>query len=459
MANNHTKEDFVRKVEEKGFSKNFEFIGEYTGIRNKIQARCVDCGKISNRLAFEFYYKNCCTECAKLSRRLSSISEKCPELLKFIVNTKDFALPFRSHKKIEWKCTVCGTHSYRSVQNVTRRGFKCPECGEGISFPNRLMRNILQNLKIEFSPEKTFDWARSETGRLLPYDFYVPDMSLIIEMMGGQHKRPVPCFGGVEKFSKRQQTDIKKEEFARLNGIKYYIKIDCEKDNLKSILFEIYNSELKNLFNFEDLDEFELEKSLFVNTEFLMCINEFNTKNRTINLLSKELGIHNKKMKQYIELGAKLGLCDYSEDKISVVKKKYMRERNGSSLPVIQYDILGNFIEEYCSAAEASRRTNVLEGCITASARCDAKTAGGFIWRYKHVKYSQTINEYVNSVTIKNLKHNEKRSVVQYSKNGEIIRRFSSIASAMRETGVNNISYCASGRIKTAGGYVWKYAE
>lgn len=56
--------------------------------------------------------------------------------------------------------------------------------------------------------------------------------------------------------------------------------------------------------------------------------------------------------------------------------------------------------------------------------------------------------------------HNRSRAVNQYSKKGEFIRSFGGLLEAERETGINhtNISAVASGKVKTAGKYVWKYA-
>lgn len=51
------------------------------------------------------------------------------------------------------------------------------------------------------------------------------------------------------------------------------------------------------------------------------------------------------------------------------------------------------------------------------------------------------------------------REVEQYSLNGELIESYHSIRVASTETGVNetNISRCANGKRKTAGGFIWKF--
>lgn len=54
--------------------------------------------------------------------------------------------------------------------------------------------------------------------------------------------------------------------------------------------------------------------------------------------------------------------------------------------------------------------------------------------------------------------HKNKRAVMQTTNTGEVLKTFSSIHEASRETGIQsqNIWNCVVGRKKTAGGYIWK---
>lgn len=59
------------------------------------------------------------------------------------------------------------------------------------------------------------------------------------------------------------------------------------------------------------------------------------------------------------------------------------------------------------------------------------------------------------------LSKSKKKPVFQFSMNGELIKCFQSTISASSETGISqgNISSCCSGKLKTAGGFKWVYAE
>lgn len=51
--------------------------------------------------------------------------------------------------------------------------------------------------------------------------------------------------------------------------------------------------------------------------------------------------------------------------------------------PVLQYDLTGNFINEWKSATEAKRNTGVDNSSIAKCAKGTLKSAGNFTWKYK----------------------------------------------------------------------------
>lgn len=65
---------------------------------------------------------------------------------------------------------------------------------------------------------------------------------------------------------------------------------------------------------------------------------------------------------------------------------------------------------------------------------------------------------HTNETKEKLTKHFSKK-VIQLSLNGEIVKVWDSIKSAKEELKINHISSCCSGKLKTCGGYKWKYYE
>jgi len=65
------------------------------------------------------------------------------------------------------------------------------------------------------------------------------------------------------------------------------------------------------------------------------------------------------------------------ENKLPPITKNYNLKK-----PILQFDKNNNFIREWSSAKEAAIQLGIFIQGITASARNETKTAGGYIWRY-----------------------------------------------------------------------------
>ena len=52
------------------------------------------------------------------------------------------------------------------------------------------------------------------------------------------------------------------------------------------------------------------------------------------------------------------------------------------------------------------------------------------------------------------------KKILQFTKSGEFIREWPSLKEASRQLGIaqSNICNCCNGKLKSAGGYVWRYA-
>jgi len=118
--------------------------------------------------------------------------------------------------------------------------------------------------------------------------------------------------------------------------------------------------------------------------------------------------------------------------------------------PIIQYDLEYNLIKSYKCIKDAVDESNgyftapKISNCLTGK----RKHHRGFIW-----KYDDDLE--LNKVEIKFLK----KEVIQFDKNLNELNRFTSIKMAENETNISstNICACCKGKVKTAGGYIWKY--
>lgn len=60
---------------------------------------------------------------------------------------------------------------------------------------------------------------------------------------------------------------------------------------------------------------------------------------------------------------------------------------------------------------------------------------------------------------LSNAHNHQKKRVVQFTLNGELVKIWDSVSSVKKTLKNNHISECCLGKVKTAAGYVWKYYE
>lgn len=136
---------------------------------------------------------------------------------------------------------------------------------------------------------------------------------------------------------------------------------------------------------------------------------------------------------------------DKTKKKLSRLKKK---------TPIIQYTLDGKYVNEFESICEASRITNIDKGSISSCVGRKIYKAEGFIF----LKKGEILTKEHLSLISKR-EERSKRSILQISNKGIIIKEFKNAMEAERETKVSNgsIYKCLNGKSKSAGGYIWKY--
>lgn len=116
----------------------------------------------------------------------------------------------------------------------------CPKCNKKRSKGERKISAYLDEKKICYSTEESFNWQSNLRRR---YDFYLPEFNLIIEYMGEQHYKEIDIFN--ISLKEQQEIDRVKKEEAILNGFNY-LEI-CYKDY--NHISEILNDYLSSTTN------------------------------------------------------------------------------------------------------------------------------------------------------------------------------------------------------------------
>lgn len=134
-------------------------------------------------------------------------------------------------------------------------------------------------------------------------------------------------------------------------------------------------------------------------------------------------------------------LSEFADD-----SRRILQYVEKSRIPVLQYDLDGTFIKEWCSM------TDTKDLCATGvrNAIKNQSTACGFQWRLKTDNYPLNIGKYYKQDAVR---------ILCYLKNGEFLKEFNSILETSKELNVDirSIYHCLSGEIRFYNKYIFRY--
>ena len=363
-----------------------------------------------------------------------------------------------SENIIDFICPVCGDYKKYQIKEVTRfRTLPCSCSSNKMSFPEKMMFSILKQIDIDFIYQHKFDWMKFKDihniDRYGISDFVIPKLNLIIEMDGGFHIKDVPQFN---QFAVENQfIDNCKDTIALENGFKT-IRILSDKSNFSYIKNNIIDSELFVLLPLKNIDWKIVKQNTLSNITKEICEIKKKHPNMTVPEISKLTKYNVNMIRTALKNGSELGWCVYNishEKRIAAKKcdhshlKKLKREKE-----ICQYSLDGHYIKTFRSISEAIDAYGVgIKDCLYDN----HKSAYGYIWKHKTINYLDDIQPYETQIGKKGI------AVICIDKTGNAVK-FKSIREASKLTGVpeTNISNCLKRKNqKTAGGYIWKYAD
>lgn len=290
---------------------------------------------IENYLLRDDFLCPCCSN-KIIVKGINDIATTNPDMVKYFVNIEDaYTHTYGSGDKVLMKCPNCKTQKLVRISDLYTQRFSCPNCGDGISYPNKFMYNLLEQLGVEFETEYSPDWIKPKR-----YDFYIPSMNLIIEMDGGFHNKYNSLSGQTKKESK--EIDNYKDELAKEHGLKI-IRIDCDyKDGAIRFQYIKENTinKLNKIFDFSNIDWLRLEKDNEIS--FVIIISDILNKNKELNIidLTKIFKINYSTARKYYHLGVSLGLIRPKEKS----KKEKILKPKGKKIEIFKDGIsLGIF--------------------------------------------------------------------------------------------------------------------
>ena len=294
----------------------------------------------------------------------------------------------RSNEYITVKCPKCGNVKRIMINCIyVTKSISC-DCSSSVySYPEKFVISVLNQLNLNFATQlskKDFGWIGDKR-----YDFYLPDLNMIIETHGRQHYEEVRIFE--KTLIEEQKNDKYKQELALKNGIDKYIVIDCRYSELEWIKNSVLNSEMNKLFELDIINWFMCEKNALPDLAKEIC-NYWNNKEdwETAVTLTKDNKWGIKGSETFVKIlkkGTELGWTNY--DAKEEMRKCGSRSGKAKAKKVAVY-IDGCYLKTFDSLKELAENSlsefgikltkqGVSRFCLKQR---DSKTYKGFVFEY-----------------------------------------------------------------------------
>lgn len=245
---------------------------------------------------------------------INDVATTHPQLVKYFTNSEDaYRYSFGTSKKVKLTCPDCGHKKEMSLNALKHDVLPCPNCSDGISYPEKFMLSLLKQLKLEF----IFQLSKSNEKWCgnYKYDFALLKKSCLIEVHGGGHYSDnfSTYKNSKRTFKEELINDINKEKLAIQNDIKHYIVINAKYSNLEWIKKSVLESDLPTLLNFteDDVDWLECENFACCSLMKDACALKRNNNDLSTTDIGKMLSLDKSTICKYLKIGSKLNLCEY----------------------------------------------------------------------------------------------------------------------------------------------------
>lgn len=279
--------------------KHFDFEWEATVNNRNKGSRCP---YITGRSAWKDYNDMWTT-----NPEVASLLYNADEGYRYMINTD---------KKLAFVCPNCGNIVIKKPRRVMNENgyFVCPRCGDGFSFPEKFVYNVLEQLGESFIYQLSnvnYKWCLK-----YKYDFYVTSIDGIIEVNGRQHYEDTSR----TKLKEVQKNDLDKKELALQNGIANYIYINAYYSSSEWLINSVKQS-LGQIFNLESIDWNRCIKNAYKSNMVQIC-REWDDDSSLIYEIAERYHISEDCVKLYLKNGAEIGLCTFDSEKYHERVKK-----------------------------------------------------------------------------------------------------------------------------------------
>lgn len=197
------KEEFIKKARIIHGSKyNYDKV-IYIEANSKIIITCPEHGDFEQKPGSHIFGSGC-SKCRNDNNKLSQED--------FIEKAKSIHGDKYDYSKVRYKNTytkitiICSEHGeFDQIPNSHLCGNGCPRCND--SKGELFIKEILDKYDVNYIRE----YKIPGNSYKFRYDFYLPELNILIEFHGSQHYFPVKFFGGKEKLKIIQKRDMFKK--------------------------------------------------------------------------------------------------------------------------------------------------------------------------------------------------------------------------------------------------------
>lgn len=273
-------------------------------------------------------------------------------------------------------CPDCGKMKMVSPNRLFETHSLGCICSDGISYSNKFMYSVLNQLNIEYKPEKTFEWSDNKR-----YDIYIPLLNCIIENHGEQHYTKSFCCIGSRTLEEEQENDNYKKELALNNGIEYYIVLDCRKSNIDWVQNSIMNSILPKILALSSINWIKCNE--FACSNLVNVAANLWNKGMGVYAIAKEMHLCDATVRKYLKQAQECNLCDYTkENSYKRMGAKNKKENHHMARITVQFDNDFKVIKLWKYITEAEIALDISMKHISSCCYGDSQTAGGYKWKF-----------------------------------------------------------------------------
>lgn len=261
------------------------------------------------------------------------IKDDYPNVIKYLVNKKDANIyTHGTIGKVLCECPLCKHRKYIEIHNLCINGFHCDICSDGISFPNKWIRKVLQYNNIDFVAE----YHPTYFPKRWSCDIFIPSLNTIIEMDGdyGNHNINVDYY---RDWLNLKYGGIKTIRFNLTDGtyrkdINHLINMTIK---LLSDIIDIHNTDWMFIYEF-------CQNSIVKDICDLYKTNSYTTSD-----LANIFQLNICTIIKYLKIGNDVGFCTYDVES--------QKAKNGKSIEV--YDDLDKSVKIFKNSLDLERQS------------------------------------------------------------------------------------------------------